>query len=168
MTPERLKEIRERMACGVCDEAPELFAYIETLGGMLRDANARYDDVTYRWTVAQTELARYRRLAAYVAHFADDEQMMLAARTLHYDMAGVAQRVLDGGEPSLADGWSYTSELEKAKALMLRLLEMFDDAAEHDDACVGYKSRTRLTNEVARFCGREDLVREPIPESWRE
>ena len=56
-------------------------------------------------------------------------------------------------------------ELEYAKMLLKFSLQMFDDAAIADDACVGYKDRQLLINEINAFLG---LPSEDIQANWRE
>lgn len=58
-------------------------------------------------------------------------------------------------------------EVEKLKQIISDLLEMWERAAEQDDACVGYKGRQAIENRALAAVGRVSEVKEPS-ENWRE
>ena len=55
--------------------------------------------------------------------------------------------------------------MDEQTRIIKELLDMIEDMATKDDACVGYKSRERVLNRARRLIGEPE---EEIPDGWRE
>lgn len=75
-----------------------------------------------------------------------------------------AHRLLQAQEVALT---KREMDLATATRLLAEMLRMWNEAGDADDACVGYKSRARIENQVLVFLGRDEQV-QVIQPYWRE